>query len=130
MFLWINVLIFFIWFIIVAHLVTVKKVWYMFVNWVVQCLFCWLTFLIVRLICSSTIQLVWRQIKIKRSPDEKPFKSEWELVHLNIVITKQGFIFLHVWRRGGLALDPSWNKSLFRVLSRAYRNWHIMWGLI
>ena len=50
---------------------------------------------------------VWRQIKIKRSLDEQPFKSLWELVHLNIVITKRGVYFSHVWRRGGLALDPS-----------------------
>ena len=49
---------------------------------------------------------VWRQIKIKRSLDEQPFKSVWELVHLNIII-KQGVYFSHVWRRGGLALDPS-----------------------
>ena len=50
---------------------------------------------------------VWRQIKIKRSPDEQPFKRVWELVHLlNIVITTRVF-FLYVWGRGGLALDPS-----------------------
>ena len=30
-------------------------------------------------------------------------KSVQELVHLNIVITKRGVYFLHVWRRGGLA---------------------------
>ena len=51
--------------------------------------------------------LLWRQIKIKRSPDEQPFKSVWGLVHLNIAITKRGVYFSHVWRRGGLALDPS-----------------------
>ena len=51
--------------------------------------------------------LLWRRIKIKRSPDEQPFKSVWELVHLNIVITKQGVYFSHLWRRGGLAIDPS-----------------------
>ena len=50
---------------------------------------------------------LWRQIKIKRSPDEQPFKRVWELVNLDIVIPKRGFIFLHVWGRGGLALDPS-----------------------
>ena len=37
--------------------------------------------------------LLWRQIKIKRSPDEQPFKSVRELVHLNIVITKWGVYF-------------------------------------
>ena len=55
---------------------------------------------------SDALCELWRQIKIKRSPDEQPFKRVWELVHLDIVITKQGFIFLHVWGRGGLALDP------------------------
>ena len=45
---------------------------------------------------SIYIYILCRQIKIKRSPDEQPFKRVWELVHLNIVITKQGFIFLHV----------------------------------
>ena len=53
------------------------------------------------------VWFVWRQIKIVGSPDEQPFKSVWELVHLNIVITKRGVYFSHVWRRGGLALDPS-----------------------
>ena len=47
------------------------------------------------------------KLKYKRSTDEQPFKSIWELVHLNIVITKRGVHFSHVWRRGGLALDPS-----------------------
>ena len=36
------------------------------------------------------IFILWRQIKIRRSPDEQPFKRVWELVHLNIVITKRG----------------------------------------
>ena len=44
------------------------------------------------LICG-TQWIMWRQIKIKRSPDEQPFKSVWELVHLNIVITKRGVFF-------------------------------------
>ena len=39
------------------------------------------------------IYILWGQIKIKRSPDEQQFKSVWELVHLNIVITKQGVYF-------------------------------------
>ena len=37
---------------------------------------------------------MWRQIKIKGSPDEQPFKRVWELVHLNTVITKRGVYFL------------------------------------
>ena len=57
---------------------------------------------------TSIESLLWWQIKIKRSPDEQPFKRVWELVHLNIVITKRGVIFfLNVWGWGGLALDPS-----------------------
>ena len=36
------------------------------------------------------------KLKYSRSPDEQPFKSIWELVHLNIVITKRGVYFLHV----------------------------------
>ena len=51
-------LIFFIWFIILVHLVTVKKL--INVCWlggVVQSLFCCLTFLIIRLMCSSTIYI-------------------------------------------------------------------------
>ncbi len=51
--------------------------------------------------------LLWRQIKIKGSTDEQPFKSVGELVHLDIVITKRGVYFSHVWGRGGLALDLS-----------------------
>ena len=51
--------------------------------------------------------VMWRQIKIKGSPDEQPFKSVWEMVHLNIVITERGFYFSLLWRWGGLALDPS-----------------------
>ena len=39
------------------------------------------------------IIILWRQIEIKRSPDEQLFKSVWEQVHLNIVITKQGVYF-------------------------------------
>ena len=47
---------FFIWFIIVVHLVTVKSLRYVCrLVGIVQCLFCCLTFLIVRLSCSSTI---------------------------------------------------------------------------
>ena len=38
---------------------------------------------------------LWRQIKIKGSPDEQPFKSVWELVHLVIVIIKRGVYFSH-----------------------------------
>ena len=47
------------------------------------------------------------KLKYERSPDEQPFKSVWELVHLNIVITERGIYFSQVRRRGGLALDPS-----------------------
>ena len=36
-------------------------------------------------------------------------------------------LFLHVWRRGRLALDPLQNKSCSEF-SQAYKNWHITWG--
>ena len=46
----------FIGFIIVVHLVAIKSLIYVcWLDGVVHCLFCWLTFLIIRLICSSTI---------------------------------------------------------------------------
>ena len=54
--------------------------------------------------------VLWQQIKIKRSPDEQPFKSVWELVHLNIVITKRGVYFSHVWRQWGV-----WNLIPRRI---------------
>ena len=56
--------------------------------------------------------LLWRQIKMKRSPDEQPFKSVWELVHLNIVITKRGVYFFRtcedgvVWHLIPLRISP------------------------
>ena len=60
-----------------------------------------------RVYSESGQSTLWRQIKIKGSPDDQPFKSVWELVHLNIVITKRGVYFSLVWKQGGLVLDPS-----------------------
>ena len=36
----------------------------------------------------------------KRSPDEQPFKSVWELVPSNIVITKRGVYFFRTCEDG------------------------------
>ena len=51
---------------------------------------------------NPLISLVWRQIKIKRSPDEQPFKSVGELVHLNIIITKRGVYFFRTCEDGAV----------------------------
>ena len=48
---------------------------------------------ILSLLAGRIFYRLWRQIKIKRSPNEQPFKSVWELVHLDIVITKRGVYF-------------------------------------
>ena len=45
-------------------------------------------------------------------------------------LSQDGSLFLHVWSRGSLALDPSQNKSQLRFLLRTPGNWQIMWGLI
>ena len=50
-------------------------------------------------------------------------------VTANSLKSQNGTLFSHVWRRGRLALDPSYYKSSFRVFHQAYRNWHIMWGI-
>ena len=50
-------------------------------------------------------------------------------VTANWLKSQNGTLFSHVWRRGRLALDPLYIISpRSEFFSRAYKNWHIMWG--
>ena len=68
---------------------------------------------------------LWRQIKIKRSPDEQPFKSVWELVHLNI-ISKRGVYFFRtcedraVWHLIPRRISPCSESFLGYIHELAY----------
>ena len=53
---------------------------------------------------------------------------QYDIVTRNWLKSQNRTLFLHVWRRGGLALDPLQNKSCSEFFSQAYKNWHITWG--
>ena len=72
------------------------------------------------------VYIVWWQIKIKGSPDEQPFKSVWELVHLNIVITKRWVYFFctcedrAVWHLIPRRISPCSESFLGYIYELAY----------
>ena len=88
---------------IVGHLILdllfyvyIKYIWFGLVG------FYGISTLVGHLMPDLLFYVLWRQIKIKRSLDEQPFKSVWELVHLNIVITKRGVYFFRTCEDGAV----------------------------
>ena len=79
---------------------------------------------------ESIVSIIcWNRLGATFRPNINLYVCEWlDTVTANRLISQNGTLFSHVWRRGRLALDPLQNKSCSEFFSQADKNWHITWG--